>query len=118
MAVAFIGYVLPWGQMSFWGATVITNLFSVIPFVGQDIVFWLWGGFGVAAPTIYRFYTLHFLVPFIVLALVIIHLMALHNEGSTTPHLNNHSTENISFGSYYALKDILGALLFLLVFSS
>lgn len=107
MATAFIGYVLPWGQMSFWGATVITNLFSVIPLVGDSVVTWLWGGFGVGGPTLNRFYTLHFLIPFVVLALVVVHIVFLHNEGSSTPNFANHSTEAISFGQYFVHKDLL-----------
>lgn len=113
MAAGFFGYVLPWGQMSFWGATVITNLFSAIPMVGDSIVTWLWGGFGVGGPTLNRFYTFHFLIPFIILALVVVHLFFLHNEGSTTPHLLNHGTESISLGQYFIHKDLLlgGAVL-------
>lgn len=107
MATAFIGYVLPWGQMSFWGATVITNLFSVIPYVGEYVVTWLWGGFGVGGPTLNRFYTLHFLIPFVVLLLVIIHIYVLHCEGSSTPNFANHTSESISFGYYYIHKDLL-----------
>lgn len=107
MAAAFLGYVLPWGQMSFWGATVITNLFSVIPFVGEYVVTWLWGGFGVGGPTLNRFYTLHFLIPFVALALVAAHVFSLHCEGSATPNFANHSSESISFGYYYVHKDLL-----------
>lgn len=107
MAAAFLGYVLPWGQMSFWGATVITNLFSVIPFVGEYVVTWLWGGFGVGGPTLNRFYTLHFLIPFVALALAAVHIYALHCEGSATPNFANHSSECISFGYYFVPKDIV-----------
>ena len=85
MATAFMGYVLPWGQMSFWGATVITNLFSAIPFVGEGIVAWLWGGFAVDNPTLTRFYALHYLLPFLILGLVVLHIWALHVPGNNNP---------------------------------
>src|SRR5487761_2491401 len=85
MAAAFMGYVLPWGQMSFWGATVITSLFSAIPGVGKDIVTWLWGGFAVGNPTLNRFYALHFLLPFVILGVVMLHMVALHQHGSNNP---------------------------------
>lgn len=106
MAAAFLGYVLPWGQMSFWGATVITNLFSVIPFAGQDIVYTLWGGFGVGGPTLNRFYTLHFIIPLLILALVIVHFLMLHSNGSSNPNNLFWGSEAISFGSFYVLKDM------------
>lgn len=105
MATAFLGYVLPWGQMSFWGATVITNLFSVVPLIGEDVVFTLWGGYGVAAPTLNRFYSLHFLLPLIVLWLVIIHILLLHEKGSSTPNKSNFGTEKVSFLSFFGIKD-------------
>ena len=85
MATAFMGYVLPWGQMSFWGATVITNLFSAIPVVGDSIVTWLWGGFAVDNPTLNRFFALHYLLPFIIVAVVALHVVALHVHGSNNP---------------------------------
>ena len=85
MATAFMGYVLPWGQMSFWGATVITNLFSAIPVVGESVVQWLWGGYSVDNPTLSRFYTLHFLLPFLIVGVVILHIVALHTHGSNNP---------------------------------
>src|SRR4029078_7900641 len=85
MATAFMGYVLPWGQMSFWGATVITNLFSAIPVVGDSIVTWLWGGFSVDNPTLNRFFALHYLLPFIIVAVVALHVVALHVHGSKNP---------------------------------
>ena len=85
MAAAFMGYVLPWGQMSFWAATVITNLFSAIPWIGEGIVEWLWGGFGVGNPTLNRFYSLHYLVPFLIVGVVLLHLVALHQHGSGNP---------------------------------
>jgi len=105
MATAFLGYVLPWGQMSFWGATVITNLFSVIPIIGTDIVHTLWGGFGVGAPTLNRFYSLHFILPLIVLWLVIVHILVLHEKGSSTPNKSNVGTERVSFLGYFGIKD-------------
>ena len=85
MAAAFLGYVLPWGQMSFWGATVITNLFSAIPLVGEGIVTWLWGGYSVDNPTLTRFFTLHYLIPFLILGLVVLHIWALHVPGNNNP---------------------------------
>ena len=85
MAAAFMGYVLPWGQMSFWGATVITNLFSAIPLVGESITTWLWGGYSVDNPTLTRFFTLHYLIPFLILGLVVLHIWALHVPGNNNP---------------------------------
>ena len=85
MATAFMGYVLPWGQMSFWGATVITNLFSAIPFVGDDIVTWLWGGFSVDNPIVKSFFSLHYLMPFILIGIVGMHIWALHTTGNNNP---------------------------------
>nr|BAB97221.1 cytochrome b [Tigriopus japonicus] len=114
MASAFLGYVLPWGQMSFWGATVITSLFSAIPVVGGDIVIWLWGGFSVDNATLTRFFGIHFLVPFVVAALVGIHLFFLHEKGSSNPLGVKSDFNKISFHHYYVLKDLLGASLFLL----
>lgn len=105
MATAFLGYVLPWGQMSFWGATVITNLFSVIPFMGHDIVHALWGGYGVGTPTLNRFYSLHFLLPLIVLWLVIIHILLLHEKGSSTPNKSFFVSDVVSFWSFFGIKD-------------
>ena len=117
MATAFLGYVLPWGQISFWGATVITNLFSAVPIIGQDIVYWLWGRFAVRQPTLSRFFTLHFILPFIVLFFVIIHLTILHNTGSRNPLGLNSNNDKIIFYPYFLVKDILGVLvlLFLLI---
>ena len=123
MATAFMGYVLPWGQMSFWGATVITNLFSVIPLVGQDIVQWLWGGFSVDNPTLNRFFALHYLVPFIIVMLASLHVLALHRFGSGNPSgievKSNRDT--IPIYPYFIVKDcitfgIFFILLFLFVF--
>nr|QCX31985.1 cytochrome b [Amphimallon solstitiale] len=108
MATAFLGYVLPWGQMSFWGATVITNLVSAIPYLGNTIVQWLWGGFAVDNATLARFFTLHFLLPFIVTALVMIHLLFLHQTGSNNPLGVNSNIDKIPFHPYYSYKDMVG----------
>ena len=116
IATAFLGYVLPWGQISFWGATVITDLLSVIPFQGKNIVKWLWGGFAVRNATLTRFFTFHFLVPFLVAFLVLVHLLALHDKGSSNP-LGTPEASRLSFAPFYVTKDLLGALitLFLLL---
>lgn len=118
MATAFMGYVLPWGQMSFWGAKVITNLFSAIPFIGEDIVVWLWGGFAVDNPTLNRFFALHFLLPFVILGIVIIHVIALHIHGSNNPAgvEIKSAKDTIPFHPYYTVKDFFGIGIFLLVF--
>jgi ubiquinol-cytochrome c reductase cytochrome b/c1 subunit len=119
MATAFMGYVLPWGQMSFWGATVITNLFSAIPVVGHSIVSWLWGGFAVGNPTLTRFYALHYLLPFIIVAVVGLHLIALHQHGSNNPLGIDKKgpQDSIPFHPYYTVKDMLGLSVFLIVFA-
>lgn len=117
MATAFMGYVLPWGQMSFWGATVITNLFSAIPFVGGSIVQWLWGGFSVENPTLNRFFSLHYLLPFIIAGLAGLHLVLLHQGGSNNPLGINSKLERIPFLPYFYVKDFFGFLLFALLFS-
>nr|AOY39888.1 cytochrome b [Curculionidae sp. BMNH 1039870] len=117
MATAFLGYVLPWGQMSFWGATVITNLVSAIPYLGNSIVQWLWGGFAVDNPTLSRFFAFHFMLPFIIAAMVIIHLLFLHQTGSKNPLGLNSNVDKISFHPYFTLKDIVGFLITLLMFS-
>jgi ubiquinol-cytochrome c reductase cytochrome b subunit len=114
---AFMGYVLPWGQMSFWGATVITNLCSAIPVVGYDIVLWLWGGFSVDNATLNRFFSLHYLMPFIVAALAAAHLIALHQHGSNNPVGIEALIDKIPFHPYYSIKDLYGAILFLIFFS-
>jgi len=116
MATAFMGYVLPWGQMSFWGATVITNLFSAIPFVGGSIVEWLWGGFSVDNATLNRFFSLHYLLPFIILGLVIVHLAVLHDEGSNNPISVDKIVDTISFYPYFYVKDLFFFFLFLSFF--
>ena len=116
MATAFMGYVLPWGQMSFWGATVITNLFSAIPLVGKDIVDWLWGGFAVDNPTLNRFFSLHFTFPFVIVGAVLIHLVLLHEVGSNNPLGLVLKTENVPFYPYFYVKDLFGLMVLLLVF--
>jgi len=108
MATAFLGYVLPWGQMSFWGTTVITNLFSAIPFIGPEIVNWLWGGFSVRNSTLGRFYSLHFLLPFVIVAFTIVHILFLHQTGSRNPLGLNSNYEKLPFHPYYRVKDALG----------
>uniref|UniRef100_UPI00315DE898 cytochrome b n=1 Tax=Glauconome virens TaxID=457868 RepID=UPI00315DE898 len=110
MAIAFTGYVLPWGQMSFWGATVITNLFSAIPYIGGMLVEWMWGGFSVGDATLKRFFVFHFLGPFILLVLVSIHIVYLHETGSSNPLGMSSDAEAIPFHSYYLLKDLVGIL--------
>ncbi len=118
MATAFMGYVLPWGQMSFWGATVITNLFSAIPVIGENIVVWLWGGFSVDNPTLNRFYALHFLMPFLIVAIVMLHLIALNSSGSNNPSGVELKTkkDSIPFHPYFTIKDLVGFVAFFLVF--
>jgi quinol-cytochrome oxidoreductase complex cytochrome b subunit len=116
MATAFMGYVLPWGQMSFWGATVITNLFSAVPLVGKDIVDWLWGGFAVDNPTLNRFFSLHFTMPFVIAGAVIIHLVLLHEGGSNNPLGFKSETENVPFYPYFYSKDLFGLMVLFLVF--
>nr|ACS16112.1 cytochrome b [Algyroides fitzingeri] len=123
MATAFMGYVLPWGQMSFWGATVITNLLSAVPYMGTTLVEWVWGGFAIDNATLTRFFTLHFLLPFIIMGTSMIHLLFLHETGSNNPTGLNSNTDKIPFHPYYFYKDLLGAslmlfcLLFLALFS-
>nr|YP_010954860.1 cytochrome b [Dorcus cervulus]WMW30245.1 cytochrome b [Dorcus cervulus] len=111
MATAFLGYVLPWGQMSFWGATVITNLLSAIPYIGTLIVQWLWGGFAVDNATLNRFFALHFLLPFVVAALVMIHLLFLHQTGSNNPLGTNSNIDKVPFHPYFSYKDIFGYII-------
>nr|YP_009535653.1 cytochrome b [Grammodes geometrica]AYI69519.1 cytochrome b [Grammodes geometrica] len=117
MATAFMGYVLPWGQMSFWGATVITNLLSAIPYLGSMLVNWIWGGFSVDNATLTRFYTFHFLLPFIIMMMTMIHLLFLHQTGSNNPLGLNSNYDKIPFHPFFSYKDLLGAimLLFLLI---
>nr|QZL38959.1 cytochrome b [Lixus subtilis] len=111
MATAFLGYVLPWGQMSFWGATVITNLVSAIPYLGNSIVQWIWGGFAVDNATLTRFFAFHFLLPFIVSALVMIHLLFLHQTGSSNPLGTKSNMDKMSFHPYFTYKDLLGFII-------
>lgn len=116
MATAFIGYVLPWGQIRFWGATVITNLFSAIPYIGKTLVEWIWGGFAVDNPTLNRFFALHFILPFIIAALVFIHLLFLHQSGSNNPLGINADSDRIPFHIYYSVKDAIGAIITITIF--
>ncbi|MCG8491879.1 MAG: cytochrome b/b6 [Sneathiellales bacterium] len=120
MATAFMGYVLPWGQMSFWGATVITNLFGAIPVVGDTIVTWLWGGFSVDNPTLNRFFSLHYLLPFVIVGVVILHIWALHTNGSNNPTgiEIKDKQDSIPFHPYYTIKDLFGLGVFLIFFSA
>lgn len=116
MLTAFIGYVLPWGQMSFWGATVITNFVSAIPYIGNDVVQWIWGGFSVSNATLNRFFSLHYLFPFILALLVIIHIVLLHENGSNSPIGINSNSDKVPFHSYFSYKDAYGfVLLFMLL---
>jgi len=122
IASAFLGYVLPWGQIRFWGATVITNLFSAVPYLGRSLVTWLWGGFAVDNPTLTRFFTFHFLIPFVVSGVTIIHIFFLHQTGSNNPLGVSSSSDKVPFHWYYTIKDFfgfnlfVGALLFLVFF--
>jgi ubiquinol-cytochrome c reductase cytochrome b subunit len=118
MATAFMGYVLPWGQMSYWGATVITSLFSAIPYIGESIVTWLWGGYSVDDPTLNRFFALHYLLPFIIFALVILHVVALHTHGSNNPTGKDLKEEDkIPFHPYYTFKDLFSFGIYFIVFA-
>src|SRR6187402_1266669 len=119
MATAFMGYVLPWGQMSFWGATVITNLFSALPVIGETIVTFLWGGFAVDNPTLNRFFALHYLLPFIIVAVVALHVVALHVHGSNNPLGIDPKgpQDTVPFHPYYTIKDGFGTLCFLIVYA-
>nr|YP_010580101.1 cytochrome b [Chironomus annularius]UZS77153.1 cytochrome b [Chironomus annularius] len=114
MGTAFMGYVLPWGQMSFWGATVITNLLSAIPYMGTDLVQWLWGGFAVDNATLVRFFSFHFLFPFIIAAFTMIHLLFLHQTGSNNPLGINSNSDKIPFHPYFSYKDIFGFVIMLM----
>nr|YP_009560194.1 cytochrome b [Holbrookia lacerata]AZZ71319.1 cytochrome b [Holbrookia lacerata]AZZ71332.1 cytochrome b [Holbrookia lacerata] len=115
MATAFVGYVLPWGQMSFWGATVITNLLSAIPYVGTTLVEWIWGGFSVDNATLTRFFTFHFLLPFAIIGVTMMHLLFLHETGSNNPTGLASNSDKVPFHPYFSYKDLLGAML-LIVF--
>nr|YP_008593677.1 cytochrome b [Pampus punctatissimus]AGX85256.1 cytochrome b [Pampus punctatissimus]WAJ58208.1 cytochrome b [Pampus punctatissimus]BAE91976.1 cytochrome b [Pampus punctatissimus]BAN83658.1 cytochrome b [Pampus punctatissimus] len=118
MMTAFVGYVLPWGQMSFWGATVITNLLSAVPYVGTTLVEWIWGGFSVDNATLTRFFAFHFVLPFIITALMIIHLFFLHLTGSNNPIGLNSNTDKIPFHPYFLYKDLLGFVILLTALTS
>ena len=111
MATAFLGYVLPWGQISFWGATVITNLFSAIPYIGEELVQWIWGGFAVDNATLLRFFSLHFILPFAILGIVLVHLLFLHQTGRNNPLGLNRNFDKITFHPYFSLKDLFGLLI-------
>jgi len=117
MLVGFTGYVLPWGQMSFWGATVITNMATAIPIAGKYIVQWLWGGFTVDNPTLNRFFSLHFTFPFVIVALSIIHLAFLHKQGSTNPISSESGVDDIYFYPYFFSKDLFAFSCFLVFFA-
>nr|YP_009348669.1 cytochrome b [Nocomis biguttatus]BAW88105.1 cytochrome b [Nocomis biguttatus] len=114
MMTSFVGYVLPWGQMSFWGATVITNLLSAVPYMGDTLVQWIWGGFSVDNATLTRFFAFHFLLPFVIAGATILHLLFLHETGSNNPAGLNSDADKISFHPYFSYKDLLGFMLMLL----
>lgn len=116
IATAFIGYVLPWGQISFWGATVITNLFSAIPYIGKTLVEWIWGGFAVDNATLNRFFAIHFVLPFIIAAVAFLHLVFLHQTGSNNPLGINCNSDRVPFHTYYSTKDALGFIIALTLF--
>nr|YP_010937781.1 cytochrome b [Ossuaria sichuanensis]WKW96228.1 cytochrome b [Ossuaria sichuanensis] len=111
MATAFLGYVLPWGQMSFWGATVITNLLSAFPYIGPTLVNWIWGGFAVDNATLSRFFSMHFMMPFVILMMIVIHIFFLHMTGSNNPIGINSNSDKIPFHPFFAIKDLLGLIL-------
>ncbi|YP_009159629.1 cytochrome b (mitochondrion) [Amblyomma americanum] len=117
MATAFLGYILPWGQMSFWGATVITNLISAIPYFGQSMTFWIWGGFSVDNNTLIRFFSLHFILPFLLLSMSITHIILIHEKGSSNPLGVSMNIDKIPFHPYFTIKDILGILFVVIPFS-
>nr|WCJ52999.1 cytochrome b [Mindarus keteleerifoliae] len=116
MMTAFVGYVLPWGQMSFWGATVITNLLSAIPYLGNSIVIWIWGGFSINNATLTRFFSIHFILPFIIILFTIIHLFFLHLTGSNNPLGINSNFDKIYFSPYFIIKDLIGLIMFMWLF--
>nr|UFZ13953.1 cytochrome b [Taeniochauliodes attenuatus] len=116
MSTAFMGYILPWGQMSFWGATVITNLLSAIPYLGTYLVQWIWGGFAINNATLTRFFTFHFLLPFIITAMTMIHLLFLHQKGSNNPLGVSSNFDKIPFHPYFSLKDLMGFIIMLFFF--
>nr|AKM70077.1 cytochrome b [Myzus persicae] len=116
MMTAFVGYVLPWGQMSFWGATVITNLLSAIPYLGNSIVIWIWGGFSISNATLTRFFSIHFILPFIIIFFTFIHLFFLHMTGSNNPLGINSNFDKITFSPYFLIKDLIGLIMFMWIF--
>lgn len=116
IAIAFLGYVLPWGQMSYWAATVITNFIRAVPYFGSFVVQWVWGGFAVSYPTLVRFYMLHYLLPFVLFVFVALHIMYLHETGRNNPLGLNSSSSKVSFHYYYSAKDVLGFVVFLMFF--
>nr|YP_009059877.1 cytochrome b [Laeops lanceolata]YP_010485785.1 cytochrome b [Laeops kitaharae]UVW81931.1 cytochrome b [Laeops kitaharae]BAP58962.1 cytochrome b [Laeops lanceolata] len=118
MMTAFVGYVLPWGQMSFWGATVITNLLSAVPYIGNELVQWIWGGFSVDNATLTRFFTFHFLLPFVILGATLLHLLFLHETGSNNPTGINSDADKIPFHPYFTYKDLLGFAILLTALSA
>nr|BAR45731.1 cytochrome b [Gigantura chuni] len=118
MMTAFVGYVLPWGQMSFWGATVITNLLSAVPYVGNTLVQWIWGGFSVDNATLTRFFAFHFLFPFVIAAVTVIHLLFLHETGSNNPAGINSDADKISFHPYFSYKDLLGFIVMMMALTA
>nr|BCT98142.1 cytochrome b [Liobagrus reinii] len=118
MMTAFVGYVLPWGQMSFWGATVITNLLSAVPYVGDTLVQWIWGGFSVDNATLTRFFAFHFLLPFMIIAATLLHALFLHETGSNNPLGLNSDTDKISFHPYFSYKDLLGFIMLITALTS
>nr|WNH17641.1 cytochrome b [Centrophorus tessellatus]WNH19019.1 cytochrome b [Centrophorus granulosus] len=118
MATAFVGYVLPWGQMSFWGATVITNLLSAFPYIGDMLVQWIWGGFSIDNATLTRFFAFHFLLPFLIVGLTLIHLLFLHETGSNNPMGLNSDMDKISFHPYFSYKDLLGFFIMIILLAS
>uniref|UniRef100_A0A650D0X3 Cytochrome b n=1 Tax=Tatia intermedia TaxID=238666 RepID=A0A650D0X3_9TELE len=118
MMTAFVGYVLPWGQMSFWGATVITNLLSAVPYVGDTLVQWIWGGFSVDKATLTRFFAFHFLLPFVIIAATVLHALFLHETGSNNPIGLNSDADKITFHPYFSYKDALGFIVLLMALTS
>jgi quinol-cytochrome oxidoreductase complex cytochrome b subunit len=117
IVTAFMGYVLPWGQMSFWGATVITNLVSAVPFVGKDIVYWLWGGYSIDNATLTRFFALHYLLPFVIAGVAALHIIVIQHSGSNNPLGINFLVDSIPFSPYYIIKDVLGVVAFGIFFA-
>lgn len=114
MATAFLGYVLPWGQMSFWGATVITGVISAVPIVGNDLVTWIWGGPSVSQPTLNRFFSLHFILPIVITVIVIIHLILLHEKGSSNPSNTHTNVDKVKFNPSFSVKDVIPAILIII----